>query len=83
MFTLIKFMASLLINLRIPSVINLYINKLKVQKKKLRNYPELFTRVNMSGYVIANIDVKNPCSICLDEKYLGDGALFTDSDSKI
>ena len=52
-------MASLLINLRILSVINLYINKLKVQKKKLRNYPELFTRVNMSGYVIANIDVKN------------------------
>ena len=26
----------------------------------MKNYPEQFTQDNMSGYVIANIDVKNP-----------------------
>ena len=52
-------MESLLIKLKMVSVTNLSISKLRVQRKKSKNYQELFTRVNMSGYVIANIDVKN------------------------
>ncbi len=40
----VKDMESLLIKLKMVSVINLFISKLKVQKKKSKNYPERFTR---------------------------------------